>query len=359
MSSIDNAELSSDENFGSQYALQVAFQTMKERCQHLQSRLDAVEEENVHLRLECGKDTSAAVIHANESNEKSLVQALRDKIEDLTKQKSQLTHHIFMVAAENRQLWNRLTRLTRTNKNLGNQLTKISDTLKQHTSVQSCDVTSYNVKDVTNLVKNEQGDKSSQVVNHGNQEQSLEEISLKLINSIMLEKSELEQQYAQMVEMQNSEEVNLQYIGFTYPEDSDTDSLEQLKQHDVQLSQTKETLLAQQVRLKKAIQNLRKFKKGVFCRSCRQNANKKVCQIGTQFDSDDSLKEHGATQTSLLPLSNLVTEHSQSVENRDISDHICPLCGACFRNAPFTSLHEHVLHHFTGEESVNGSKMVQ
>lgn len=33
----------------------------------------------------------------------------------------------------------------------------------------------------------------------GDQEQSLEEISLKLINSIMLEKSELEQQYSEVI----------------------------------------------------------------------------------------------------------------------------------------------------------------
>lgn len=53
-----------------------------------------------------------------------------------------------MVAAENRQLWNRLTRLTKTNKSLGSQLTKISDTLKQHPATQSSDITSYNFCDV-------------------------------------------------------------------------------------------------------------------------------------------------------------------------------------------------------------------
>ena len=37
----------------SKYALQIAFQTMKERCQHLQSRLLTVEEENTALRQQC------------------------------------------------------------------------------------------------------------------------------------------------------------------------------------------------------------------------------------------------------------------------------------------------------------------
>ena len=49
-------EDSHHENLDSQYALQIAFQTMKERCQNLQARLAAVEEENIRLRLECGND---------------------------------------------------------------------------------------------------------------------------------------------------------------------------------------------------------------------------------------------------------------------------------------------------------------
>ena len=60
-----------------------------------------------------------------------------------------------MVAAENRQLWNRLTRLTKTNKSLGSQLTKISDTLKQHPTTQPSDIISYNFRDVANLNKHD------------------------------------------------------------------------------------------------------------------------------------------------------------------------------------------------------------
>lgn len=71
---------------------------------------------------------------------------IQEKVEELTKQKSQLNHHIFMVAAENRQLWNRLTRLTRANKTLGNQLTKISDTLKKHPTTEPTDILTYSFK---------------------------------------------------------------------------------------------------------------------------------------------------------------------------------------------------------------------
>lgn len=65
-----------------------------------------------------------------------------------------------------------------------------------------------------------------------------------------------------MVELHNNSELNLQNVGFTYPEDSDTDSLEQLKQHEIRLSQTKDALLGQQIRLKRALQNLKKIRKG-------------------------------------------------------------------------------------------------
>lgn len=61
--------------------------------------------------------------------------------------------------------------------------------------------------------------------------------------------------------MQNNTELDLRNIGFTYPEDSDTD-LELLKQHDIRLSQMKNNLLAQQIKLKKALQNLKKKKEG-------------------------------------------------------------------------------------------------
>lgn len=65
-----------------------------------------------------------------------------------------------------------------------------------------------------------------------------------------------------MVELQNGTELDLRNIGFTYPEDSDTD-LELLKQHDTKLSQMKNTLLVQQAKLKRALQNFKKKKEGI------------------------------------------------------------------------------------------------
>lgn len=88
-------------------ALQIALQTMKDRCQLLQLRLSNLEEENLKLRIDKKK---------SETNEKepkeSLVSKLNEEIEMLSQQKTQLTHHIFMVATENKQLWTKLSMLT-------------------------------------------------------------------------------------------------------------------------------------------------------------------------------------------------------------------------------------------------------
>lgn len=65
-----------------------------------------------------------------------------------------------------------------------------------------------------------------------------------------------------MVELQNSTELDLRNMGFTYPEDSDTD-LELLKQHDIRLSQMKNTLLAQKIKLKRTLQNFKKKEEGI------------------------------------------------------------------------------------------------
>ncbi|XP_043482091.1 protein spindle-F [Leptopilina heterotoma] len=346
MSNLSTLEAAAqEENLHSQFALQVAFQTMKERCQHFQARLAAVEEENIRLRLECGKEV-AAIAEKSRKDTKDEISILKEKVEELTKQKSQLNHHIFMVAAENRQLWNRLTRLTRANKTLGNQLTKISDTLKKHPPAEATDILTYSFKETC---IDTPGDNKCLLSSDAIKDQSLEEISLRLINSIMLEKCELEKQYAEMVELQTDSQVNLQNVGFTYPEDVDTDSLEQLKDHDSRLSQTKEILLSQQARLKRIVGKIKTLKKGTTCQICRKNASKILCQTGTQIDLDISIKENHTLKTNIS--ADNLSEHSLNFEENNLSNKICPLCGESYGNSiSFTEFHEHVLSHFSNED---------
>lgn len=66
--------MESEDTAASQYALQVAFQTMKERCQQLQARLSAVEEENTSLRLYYEKNNSVDPVKMNDISENNLIQ---------------------------------------------------------------------------------------------------------------------------------------------------------------------------------------------------------------------------------------------------------------------------------------------
>lgn len=120
------------EELASNYALQVALQTMKERCQQLQARLSLVEEENLQLKIEKQRQ----IRQENKANAANLcdIDKLQEQIAQLSRQKTQLTHHIFMVATENKHLWTRLSLLTEANESLGTRLNKISTALNNHTS---------------------------------------------------------------------------------------------------------------------------------------------------------------------------------------------------------------------------------
>lgn len=122
----DNCSSSSS----SHYALHVALQTMKERCQNLQKRLSALEEENLSLRMSQSslalQETSP--IERRVSNQTEL-EVLREKVSELSRHKIQLTDHISMVAAENRQLWSRLSKLTKDNQALGGSVARLKESM--------------------------------------------------------------------------------------------------------------------------------------------------------------------------------------------------------------------------------------
>lgn len=87
-------------------ALNLALQTIKERCLHLQKRLVALESENSKLRLTQNSDK-------NNDNSLSEIEELRAKNAELTTQKNQLTENLTMISTENRKLWKRLSQLTK------------------------------------------------------------------------------------------------------------------------------------------------------------------------------------------------------------------------------------------------------
>lgn len=130
---LNNLEVKkSQEELASNYALQVALQTMKERCQQLQTRLSSVEEENLQLKIEKQR-------YMRQENKQTTITScdidkLQEQIAQLSRQKAQLTHHIYMVATENKHLWTRLSMLTEANESLGTRLNKISSALCNHSN---------------------------------------------------------------------------------------------------------------------------------------------------------------------------------------------------------------------------------
>lgn len=76
MNDMEQSDNLDSEKHGNYYALLVAFKTMNERCQQLETRLATVEEENMCLRLECTKNESADIMKVDD-NEKAIAQTLK------------------------------------------------------------------------------------------------------------------------------------------------------------------------------------------------------------------------------------------------------------------------------------------
>lgn len=97
-------------------ALNVALQTIKERCIYLQKRLITVETENNKLNFRISNSTSDDKDNEAKTNgEVSEIEILRSKNSELTLQKIQLTENIIMISKENKKLWSRLSQMTKDN----------------------------------------------------------------------------------------------------------------------------------------------------------------------------------------------------------------------------------------------------
>lgn len=92
-------------------ALNLALQTIEERCVHLQKRLHALESENSQLRL--SKLNNDRKTGSQVDNSLSELAELRKSNAELTMQKSQLSENLTLISTENRKLWRRLSQITK------------------------------------------------------------------------------------------------------------------------------------------------------------------------------------------------------------------------------------------------------
>lgn len=342
-----------EEAVASQYALHVALQTMKERCQHLQQRLSSVEQENLRLRIEnrkrksdftCSRSTEESQSRPTVGDLQQKIDDLEEKVAELQRTKSYLTHHLYMVATENKQLWNRLSCLKQDNQNLGSHLSKISNTLSRHHSTSSI-ILSKSQSPTNSLSQGTNKDLAKEPSSpftktpEGAMDESLQEISLKLIKSFLQEKTELEEQYAQMVEIQSDS----YSIGLECLEDGD-ESVEDLKLHHKNLVKLRDQMLQQQTAMKTALANLQQgVKGGQLCSNCKA-AKPKPSESNVELEAEmESLRQWGT------PDDNMYSRKQPDVEA--MTEKICPMCGKLYnKEIPFSSFQQHVSDHFADDE---------
>lgn len=245
-----------EESFGAQFALQVALQTLKERCQQFQQRISTLEEENALLKSK----NESNFIYSN--NSLSEFDVIKQKNALLVEENEQLTNNFHMILLENRSLWSRLSKLGQTKENLESKLHKISDSLYQHTVSLTQHQTF--VKHNEPLVQSEANRKiTSNDVAEDNSRISLEleNISLKLMSTIAKEKLELENQCSQLAEIQNTQECFINSLAFTYPIiEIEEAALEEFQEQFINLNEIKSLVLHQRENLKQLLSNVISYK---------------------------------------------------------------------------------------------------
>ncbi|XP_014236455.1 protein spindle-F [Trichogramma pretiosum] len=297
--------------------LKFALQVVKERSRKLQRQLANTEEENSKLRQLNAQNNQIMLKKLNEDDKHDVIREQQQEIEELKKQKSQLLYHLLMVSSENQQLWKTLT--------------------KNNTAIDVSAMPSLNLKELSYPSKT---DKNNSYLSEKNEKDcTLEEISLQLFDSIMIDKTDLKQLNSKILDLQKKVKEN---IDITCTADNNTYSLEQLTHHDNKLVHMKELLLDEQKKLKQALQNFSTIsEKKNACTTCKSINDKLNDQTETDFDVKTKEIPDYSNDTCSVPTKEIpVTK----------DDKICPLCGYLFEHSvPFDIFHEHVIAHFTGD----------
>lgn len=315
---------------------ELALHAMRDRCLLLQRRINALETDNIRLKLDVVKASECSTYTPMKEDEKL---ALHQKIAELNKQKSKLMHHVFMVQCENKNLWNKISTLKGPDKSNKQPL------LRTNTYIHSTP-------------------KNSSHYQEKYSESSLEEISLKLINSYIQEKSQLVEQYEQMAQLQDMDDdlLNADSIGFTYIEDPPTDSLKEIRCQTEKLQSMKKELMQQENDLKLIISKVETvLRDGYKCPTCIANNAKITTSEHKEIETSDSLANWATPADSSTYNNNYselntsaykksILEESEKENVDEACDKICPMCGQRFqKEIAFSEFQSHVENHFLGE----------
>lgn len=310
--------------------------TLKERCHFLKQQLKAVDDENIKLKLQ--------IANSNIGKDGQTQSGLLGEVEVLKKQKEQLSNQIHILATENNNMWSRLSRLTVVNRNLTRRFTKISDTLEKY--------------GISNSMSESEND-TSVTLDSKDYRKNLEEMSLKLINGIKLEKTDLERQYAQMVDLhKNDNTVTGQELAFASVMDGDEDTvMAGVRKHAQKLNHLKQTLVQQQAMLVAALEQVRSQKN-------REKNQVNVPKVSTKdvgtvaMEAVCEVVREGVETVRAVPITPTVEIGPSSSHPGGTpadEEQICPMCGA---HIPGTAEEfcDHVGEHF--EEEIEDNNMV-
>lgn len=354
-----NPEKDNCSSSSSHYALHVALQTMKERCQSLQKRLSTLEEENLALRMaqssiqpSTGLSGAETAIERRVSNQTEL-EVLREKVSELSRQKVQLMDHISMVAAENRQLWSRLSKLTKDSQEVVDA--GIAGRLKD-----SAGGSAQNLIRSKTFTKNAPNPKlrDPRLPREG-ADGSSDEMNLDLEDVSLLNK-------CGFIESSGGEMGFLQQDGDEGVFDVETSP--DAKRCTEGLLEIQKELLRQQTVLRVALGKLQLKKE--TCQSCRNRKGDakpqmvdKTVEVGNDLPNltpettgpeDLPLPEVPKTAQVTVPPSTETEATTLKYVNilqekikADALDKMCPMCGKIYvKNVPFDDFQEHVESHF-------------
>ncbi|XP_055698433.1 protein spindle-F isoform X2 [Phlebotomus papatasi] len=334
------------------YALHIALTTLRERCQKLEARLSAVEEENHQLRLKLGDRQNLDLGESAESE----VGALQAKVSDLTRQKVQLTDHIAMVATENRQLWSRLSRLTK-------------DSRPPKASPPS-PITSQNLIRSKTFTQNAPNPKLRDKL-PDSENLSLEEISLQMLNEVTDAKQQLEKSCQEIMTASTADGETLMGFGFLADDsqEAEGDVTEKLTKGLDKYKKLKATMMKQQSDLRSLLEEKNSRRKLKVCRACEERAEI-AKPMTVSIDSQTDFEEQCRSVTPPIPEPpcpptvppqprprHIEPNRIDFLEQKrlaDVLDKMCPMCGKIYSTtSKFEEFQEHVESHFVDENEMD------
>lgn len=335
---------------GSPNAIQLALQTLKDRCHEYQHQVRRLEEEILALRLKCDITNKSKLTSLTE------IDRLNARITELNEQNNQHLRNNAMVTTENRNLWSQLSSLCIANKTMGDHIAKVNNYINEpYTQSHTALIRSKTFTHETPA-------KYSAKLQNDESSLELEEVSLKTgeCNIVDIPENFINSSFAFSFHNDASNNSTIEYC------ESNLDDLKIFK----------DIILHQNLMLRTEVNNLSNIKIDYKCGKCsmsQKDDEKEAKIVDTRQYAHNKEDPAKAVKTALLHSNDLPDETSRELdslanwgtpensnhffntaekENRnsaiyESNDQICPMCNQLFSvSIAFDEFHKHVEEHF-------------